>query len=81
MTTTTSRLRPELAAALAQLAAKLGRDPQVLADDALSGFVADEEDALAHNDEGIRQADAGEFATEQEVAQSFVTFGSTSRQR
>jgi predicted transcriptional regulator len=62
------RLPDELAAALAELATATGRTRSYLAIEALREYIEREAWQVAKIQKGIEQADAGEFATEEEVA-------------
>ncbi len=68
---TTVRLRPDLAAGLDELAAHTGRARAELAEEAVAQYLDYERWAVARIQEGIRQADAGEFASEAEVERVF----------
>jgi predicted transcriptional regulator len=71
MASTTLTLRPELAAELDELAASTGREPAALADEALSKYLDYERWAMAQIREGLRQANAGEFASDDEAERVF----------
>lgn len=62
------RLPDDLATALADLAANTGRTESYLAIEALREYVERETWQVAKIKKGIEQADAGEFATDDEVA-------------
>jgi RHH-type rel operon transcriptional repressor/antitoxin RelB len=68
MPTMSLRLPDDLAAALADLATATGRRKSCLAIDALREYVERETWQVARIKKGIEQADAEEFATEEEVA-------------
>lgn len=62
------RLPDELATALAELATATGRTRSYLAIEALREYIEREAWQVAKIQKGIEQADASEFATEEEVA-------------
>jgi predicted transcriptional regulator len=59
-------------AALEAIAVESGRDLGVVIEDALSAYLELHAWQVAHIEEGLRQADAGEFASEAEVAEAFA---------
>jgi len=75
-TTITVRVPEALRAEIEALAAAMGRNRQYVALEALRRYVAVETWQVARIVEGIRAADAGEFATEEEVEAVFTKYGS-----
>ena len=71
MDNTTVTLRADLVASLDELAAATGRARSELAEEAVARFLDYERWARARIEEGLRQADAGEFASDEEVARVF----------
>ena len=71
MTDTTVTLPPDLAAGLDELAARTGRKRADLAQEAVAKYLDYERWASERVAEGLRQADAGEFADEQEGERVF----------
>ena len=68
----TVRLDSEKRAALDALATATKRDRDALINDALDAYFAAHRGQIARIKEGLRQADAGEFATDEEVAAAFA---------
>jgi predicted transcriptional regulator len=66
------RIASDKKAALETIAAESGRDLGVVIEDALSAYLELHAWQVAHIEEGRRQADAGEFASEAEVAEAFA---------
>ena len=62
--------------ALDKLAVRLERDRSYLVNEAVGSYLARMRWEEAHIKEGQRQARAGEFATEADVAAAFAEFGS-----
>ena len=67
----TLTLRPDLMAGLDELAASTGRARDELAEEAVAKYLDYERWAMARIREGVRQADAGELASEDEVERVF----------
>lgn len=61
------RLPDEMAATLASLAKSTGRSKSFLAVDALRDYLAREAWQIAEIQQALEEADAGDFATEEEV--------------
>jgi predicted transcriptional regulator len=74
MTEPTVALRPDLAARLDELAAATGRARAELVDEALERFLDYERWAVEHIREGLRQADAGELASDEEMEAIFSRY-------
>jgi RHH-type rel operon transcriptional repressor/antitoxin RelB len=68
---TTVTLRADLAAGLDELAAATGPARSELAEEAVAKFLEYELWARARIEEGLRQADADEFASDEEIARVF----------
>ena len=68
----TVRLDAEKRAALDALAAATGRDHSALVNDAVDAYLAAHRGQIACIEEGLRQAEAGEFATDEEVAAAYA---------
>jgi RHH-type transcriptional regulator, rel operon repressor / antitoxin RelB len=68
----TIRIEEAKRLALDELAARLGRDRSSLINEALDAYLAAQSWQLEHIIEGLRQADAGEFATPEEVDAAFA---------
>ena len=68
---TTLTIPRELAAGLDELAASTGRDRSELAGEAIAKYLDYERWAIAHIEEGLRQAEAGEFASDEEMEATF----------
>jgi predicted transcriptional regulator len=72
--TVTFRIDADTRAALDRLASALDRDRGYLINEAVEAYLAVNAWQIAHIDEGLRQADAGEFAAEAEVAAFWKRF-------
>lgn len=68
MTSMSMRLPPELANQLEKLAAATGRTKSFLAVQAIQAFVEQESWQVAEIKKGLAEADAGDFATDEENA-------------
>jgi predicted transcriptional regulator len=68
----TVRLDAEKRAALDALATATDRDRSSLINDALDAYLAANREQLARIQEGLRQAEAGKFATDDEVAAAYA---------
>jgi predicted transcriptional regulator len=68
----TLRLDPGRRAELDALAAATHRDLHALVTDAVEALLAAHRGEIARIREGLRQADAGEFATDEEVAAAYA---------
>ena len=68
----TLRIDGERKRALDALASDLGRDPADILDEAIAAYLELHAWQVERIREGVRQADAGEFATEEEVAAAFA---------
>lgn len=68
----TVRLDAEKRAALDTLAAATHRDRNHLINEALDAYLAAHRKQIAHIEEGLRQAEAGGFATDEEVAAAYA---------
>ena len=68
----TVRLDSERRAELDAVAQAMSRDRSYVVNEAIVSYLAVHRWQIAHIQEGLRQADAGEFATEQEVAAAFA---------
>jgi predicted transcriptional regulator len=66
------RIASEKKAALVAIAAASGRGLEVVIEEALAAYLELHAWQVEHIKEGLRQADAGEFAPEAEVAEMFV---------
>lgn len=71
MSDETLTLRPELVAGLDELAASTGRARDELIEEAVARYLDYERWAMARIREGVRQAEAGELASEDEVERVF----------
>jgi len=69
--TVTFRLREDMKVALDAIAQSMDRDRSYLLNEAVEAYVETHRWHIDHIKEGLRQADAGEFATEAEVAAAF----------
>jgi RHH-type rel operon transcriptional repressor/antitoxin RelB len=67
MLRTTVHIRPELAAGLDELATRTGRERADLAEEAVARYLDYERWATEQIAEGLRQADAGQFASDEEM--------------
>lgn len=79
MTTVTTRLDPETQNKLDQLAKATDRSRSWLVADAVRRYVTEESWQIAAIEEGVRQADAGDFATKEEVRAAFAEWGVDAR--
>ena len=68
----TFRMDSDKKAALDKIAAGLARDRSYVLNQAIDAFIEIHRWQIAHIEEGLRQADAGEFATDVEVADAFA---------
>lgn len=73
--TITVRVAGSKRKALDKLAASLGTDRSEVINTALDQYLAYQAWQVEQIQEGLRQADAGEFASEQEVRAAFARFG------
>lgn len=72
--TGTVRIDAEARAAVDRLAAALDRDRSYLLNQAAEAYLDVHAWQIAHIEDGLRQADAGEFADEEEVAAFWKKF-------
>ena len=72
METITFSLDAEKRKAIDEIASLLERDRSDILNDAIDAYLQVQQWQLEHIKEGLRQADAGEFATEEEVAAAFA---------
>jgi predicted transcriptional regulator len=70
------RLPSEKKAALDAIAAQTDRDVSLVIEEAVSAYLELHAWQRAHIEEGLRQADAGEFASEAEVSEAFARWRS-----
>ena len=75
MTIVTTRIDEETQSRLDQLAKATDRSRAWLVADAIRRYVEEEGWQVAAIEEGVRQADAGDFATEDEVKAAFAEWG------
>ena len=75
MTTVTTRIHEETQSRPDQLAKATDRSRSWLVADAIRRYVEEEGWQVAAIEEGVRQADAGDFATEDEVKAAFAEWG------
>ena len=75
MTTVTARIDEETHGRLDQLAKATDRSRSWLIADAVRRYVEEESWQVAAIEEGVRQADAGNFAAEDEVKAAFARWG------
>lgn len=75
MTTVTTRLDNETQSKLEALSKATDRSRSWLVADAVRRYVEEESWQVAAIEEGVRQADAGDFASEEEVRQAFAKWG------
>lgn len=75
MTTVTTRIDEETQSRLDQLAKATDRSRSWLVADAIRRYVEEEGWQVAAIEAGLRQADAGDFATEDEVKAAFAEWG------
>ncbi|BBP75685.1 MULTISPECIES: CopG family ribbon-helix-helix protein [Pseudomonas] len=73
------RLPDEMAETLANLAKATGRSKSFLAIDALRDYLAREAWQIAEIQRAIEEADAGDFATDEEVEATFRKWGADAR--
>jgi predicted transcriptional regulator len=66
------RIASDKKAALDAIAAETHRDLNLVIDDALNAYLELHAWQVGHIEEGMRQADAGEFASEAEVRAAFA---------
>jgi RHH-type rel operon transcriptional repressor/antitoxin RelB len=66
------RIKSDKKAALDAIAAESGRELGVVIEEALAAYLELHARQVARIKEGLRQADAGEFASEAEVAEAFA---------
>jgi len=66
------RIASEKKVALDAIAARTRRDLGVVIEEALTAYLELHAWQVAHIEEGLRQANAGEFASEAEVAEAFA---------
>jgi RHH-type transcriptional regulator, rel operon repressor / antitoxin RelB len=66
------RIASDKMAALDAIAAQSGRDVSFVVDQALNAYLELHAWQVEHIEEGMRQADAGEFASEAEVREAFA---------
>lgn len=74
-TTMTIRLEPELKARLDQLAEATQRSKSFLAGEAIREFIELNEWQIKEIQEAVKEADAGDFASDEEVDQVFNKWG------
>jgi predicted transcriptional regulator len=74
-TTMTIRLPTEMKAQLEELAHATGRNKTFLAQEALRQYLEVESWQIASIQRGIRDADAGRFASDEEMRQVWAEFG------
>ncbi len=79
MTTVTTRIDEETQSRLDQLAKATDRSRSWLVADAIRRYVEEEGWQVAAIEEGVRQAEAGDFATEDEVKAAFAEWGVDAR--
>ena len=79
MTTVTTRIDEETQSRLDQLAKATDRSRSWLVADAIRRYVEEEGWQVAAIEEGVRQADAGDFASEEEVKTVFAEWGVNAR--
>lgn len=79
MTTVTARIDEETRNRLDRLAQATDRSRSWLVADAVRRYVEEENWQVAAIEEGVRQADAGNFATEDEVKAAFTRWGVNAR--
>ena len=66
------RIGSDKKAALDAIAARTHRDLSLVIDEALSAYLELQAWQVEHIEEGMRQADAGEFASDAEVSAAFA---------
>ena len=74
MAAATVILRQELATGLDELAASRGSTRSKLVEEAVARYLDYERWAVDHIQEGLRQAEAGEFVPDEEIEEIFGTF-------
>jgi predicted transcriptional regulator len=74
-TTMTIRLPREMRARFDALAKATGRNRNVLAQEAIRRFIEAEEWQIAEIQAGLREAEAGTFASEEEMEELWAEFG------
>jgi len=79
MTSMSMRLPADLASRLGELAKATGRTETFLALQAIQDFVEREAWQVAEITQGLREADAGDFATDEEMADMDAKWGSRAR--
>lgn len=79
MTTVTTRIDEETQSRLDQLAKATDRSRSWLVADAICRYVEEEGWQVAAIEEGVRQANAGDFASEEEVKTAFAEWGVNAR--
>lgn len=79
MTTVTARIDENTQNRLEQLAKATARSRSWLVADAIRRYVQEEEWQIAAIEEGVRQAEAGDFASDKEVAAAFAEWGVDAR--
>ncbi|NHZ48053.1 CopG family ribbon-helix-helix protein [Nitratidesulfovibrio liaohensis] len=75
MATVTTRLDPETHDKLEALAKAMDRSRSWLVADAVRRYIEEENWQIAAIAEGVRLADAGDFASDEEVRQAFGEWG------
>ena len=70
--TVTFRMDSDKKDALDKIAAGLGRDRSYVLNQAIETYIETHRWQIPRIQEGLRQADAGEFATDEEVAAAFA---------
>jgi len=74
MSATTLEIQPELRIQLDHLAAESHRSESDLANEALSLYLAQQHRITAHIQEGLSQAQRGEFVTDEEMEAFFARY-------
>jgi Predicted transcriptional regulator len=75
MTTVTARIDEETHTRLEKLSKATDRSRSWLVADAVRRYVTEESWQVAAIEEGVRQADAGEFATDNDAKAAFAAWG------
>jgi len=75
MATVTARIDEDTQDRLDQLAKATDRSRSWLVADAVRRYIEEENWQVAAIEEGVRQADAGDFASEEEVKAAFARWG------
>lgn len=75
MSTVTARIPEETATKLDELAKATNRSKSFIVANALEQFLEEQAWQVARINESIAQADAGEFATEEEIKDEFAKWG------